>query len=316
MDLKKNDIIDLKITSMTAQGSGVGKTEDGIVIFVPNSAVGDELEVRVLKTKKTYAYGRIESVRSPSPDRIEPDCPVFFKCGGCVFRHISYEAELKIKYDRVRDALERIGGFKDIRLDAVVPNPRVNRYRNKAQLPALDGESVRLGFFANHSHRIIPLDGCFLQPELFDRVMKLTEEFMNETAQTAYDERTLKGRLRHLYIRYAEATGELMVCLVVNGNGLKQEDLLVKKLREQLPELTARGTSRTFSEARGSSCRRCRFIRSTELRRSGFTRLPRITRDSRAARSCLTFTAVRERSGLQWRRNAGSSSAWRSLRTP
>ncbi len=237
MDLKKNDIIDLKITSMTAQGSGVGKTEDGIVIFVPNSAVGDELEVRVLKTKKTYAYGRIESVRSPSPDRIEPDCPVFFKCGGCVFRHISYEAELKIKYDRVRDALERIGGFKDIRLDAVVPNPRVNRYRNKAQLPALDGESVRLGFFANHSHRIIPLDGCFLQPELFDRVMKLTEEFMNETAQTAYDERTLKGRLRHLYIRYAEATGELMVCLVVNGNGLKQEDLLVKKLREQLPEL-------------------------------------------------------------------------------
>lgn len=238
MDLKKNDIIRLRITSMTAQGSGVGKTEDGVVVFVPMSAIGDDLEVRILKTKKTYAYGKIETIVSPSENRIEVDCPVFRKCGGCVYRHISYEAELEIKYSRVRDALERIGGFENLKINPVAGNDRVDRYRNKAQLPARNSENgVELGFFANHSHRIIPLDDCMLQPELFNRVNATVKRFMDETAQSAYDEGSKRGKLRHTYIRYAEQTGELMVCLVVNGNGLKQEDLLVKTLREEIPEL-------------------------------------------------------------------------------
>ena len=238
MDLKKNDIIRLRITSMTAQGSGVGKTEDGVVVFVPMSAIGDDLEVRILKTKKTYAYGKIETIVSPSENRIEVDCPVFRKCGGCVYRHISYEAELEIKYSRVRDALERIGGFENLKINPVAGNDRVDRYRNKAQLPARNSENgVELGFFANHSHRIIPLDDCMLQPELFNRVNATVKRFMDETAQSAYDEGSKRGKLRHIYIMYAEQTGELMVCLVVNGNGLKQEDLLVKTLREEIPEL-------------------------------------------------------------------------------
>lgn len=237
--MKKNDIIKLKITSMTAQGSGVGKTEDGIVIFVPYSAIGDELEVRVLKVKKTYAYGKIENIINPSPDRIENDCPAFGKCGGCVYRHISYNSEKEIKRQRVVDAVERIGGLKNVKINETVANDRVNRYRNKAQLPCQNSsDGVDFGFYANHSHRIVPADDCLLQPELFNKVTKITREFMNQTNQSAYNEKTGKGKLRHLYIRYAEKTEQLMVCYVVNGNGLKQEDILIRTLKENIPELT------------------------------------------------------------------------------
>ncbi len=238
MNLKKNDIIKLNITSMTAQGSGVGKTEDGIVIFVPLSAVGDELEVKILKTKKNYAYGKISRIIKHSESRVEQSCPHFSKCGGCVYRHINYNSELEIKYNRVKDAVERIGGFKDLKINPIVANENVDRYRNKAQIPAQNTESgVQFGFYANHSHRIIPCGDCFLQPEIFKTVMDITRDFMNLTAQTAYDERMGRGKLRHLYIRYAQMTDELMVCYVVNGNGLKQEDVLIKTLRDRLPNL-------------------------------------------------------------------------------
>lgn len=238
MNLKKNHIVELNITSMTAQGSGVGKTDEGIAVFVPLTAVGDRLMVRILKTKKTYAYGKIEEIIEPSQSRIDIDCPNFSKCGGCVYRHIDYNSELEIKYNRVKDAIERIGGFTDLKINPVAPNPNVNRYRNKAQLPAQNTENgIELGFFANHTHRIIPCDDCLLQPELFKRVMNITKEFMTATNQSAYDEKTRSGKLRHLYMRYGEQSGELMVCYVVNGNGLKQEDVLVKMLREQLPQL-------------------------------------------------------------------------------
>ncbi len=238
MDLKKNDIINLDITSMTAQGSGVGRTDKGITVFVPLSAVGDKLKVRILKTKKTYAYGKIEEIVEPSPDRVPVDCKYFSKCGGCVYRHISYNSELEIKYNRVKDAVTRIGGLTDIKINPVVPNKSIDRYRNKTQLPAQNGEnSLELGFFANHTHRIISCDDCLLQPELFKKVMDITVDFMNSTNQQAYDEKTHKGKLRHLYIRYGEKTDELMVCYVVNGNGLKQEDVLVKKLKDNLPQL-------------------------------------------------------------------------------
>lgn len=236
--MKKNDIIKLNITSMTAQGSGVGKTEDGIVVFVPFSAIGDELMVRVLKVKKTYAYGKTEEIITPSKNRIESDCNSFTKCGGCVYRHINYNSEKEIKLQRVKDAIERIGGLKDIKINEVVENDRLNRYRNKAQLPCQNTENgVDFGFYASHSHRIVPCGDCLLQPEVFNKITKITKDFMNSTNQSAYDEKTGKGKLRHLYIRYAEKTDELMVCYIVNGNGLKHEDSLIKELKESIPNL-------------------------------------------------------------------------------
>ncbi|MCR5653106.1 MAG: 23S rRNA (uracil(1939)-C(5))-methyltransferase RlmD [Ruminococcus sp.] len=238
MELKKNDVIKLNITSMTAQGSGVGKTDGGIVVFVPMSAVGDELEVRILKTKKTCAYGKIERIITPSENRIEPDCPCFGKCGGCVYRHIDYNSEKEIKFNRVKDAVERIGGLKNIRINPVVGADKTDRYRNKAQLPAGNiPDGIELGFYALHSHRIVPCEDCFLQPEFFSKIMDITRNFMRFTEQTAYDEKSRKGKLRHLYIRYAEMTDELMVCYVVNGNGLKREDMLTAALKKEFPNL-------------------------------------------------------------------------------
>lgn len=239
MNLVKNDIIKLNITSATAEGSGVGKTEDGIAVFVPLSAVGDELEVRVLKTKKTYAFGKIENIITPSSARIEADCPQFSKCGGCTWRHISYEEELKIKSMRVYDAVTRIGGIKDFEFKDIISCERPDRYRNKAQFPigrAKDGSAV-FGFYSFHTHRIIPCDDCLLQPEVFNSVIEITKRFIDKTNADIYDETTGKGRLRHLYMRLGEITDELMVCYVVNGNGLKQEDELVRMLKDGLPNL-------------------------------------------------------------------------------
>lgn len=236
--MKKNDIVKLKITSATAEGSGVGKTEDNIVVFVPMTAIGDEIEARILKVKKTYAFGKIEKIITPSSARISPDCPNFSKCGGCVWRHISYDEELKIKSQKVRDAVERIGGIST-EFRPIIGSDRVNRYRNKAQFPVgkdKEGGAV-IGFYAFHSHRIIDCDDCALQPEIFKTVMDVTRDFIERTNTDIYDESTGKGRLRHLYIRLGEVTNELMVCYVVNGNGLKQEDMLVKMLRESLPNL-------------------------------------------------------------------------------
>lgn len=236
--MKKNDIVKIKITSATAEGSGVGKTEDNIVVFVPMTAIGDEIEARILKVKKTYAFGKIEKIITLSAARISPDCPNFSKCGGCVWRHISYDEELKIKSKKVKDAVERIGGIST-EFRPIIGSDRVNRYRNKAQLPVgkdKEGGAV-IGFYAFHSHRIINCDDCALQPEIFKTVMDVTRDFIERTNTDIYDESTGKGRLRHLYIRLGEVTNELMVCYVVNGNGLKQEDMLVKMLRESLPNL-------------------------------------------------------------------------------
>ena len=236
--LQKNDVIQLNITSATAEGSGVGRTSDGLAVFVPLSAVGDRLRVRILKVKKTYAFGKLEEIVAPSASRIASDCPYFSKCGGCVWRHISYEEECRLKQQKVTDAVERIGGVKT-EIKPIIGSERTLRYRNKAQLPVgLSGDGALLmGFYAFHSHRIIDCADCALQPELFADVMRITREFIARTENDVYDERTGKGRLRHLYLRYGELTDELMVCYVVNGNGLKREDLLVQMLRDGLPSL-------------------------------------------------------------------------------
>lgn len=239
MDMKKNDIIKLTIEGMSAEGSGIGRTETGMAVFVPLSAVGDVLEVKILKVKKTYAFGKIEKVLEPSTDRIEVDCSYFNKCGGCVYRHISYEAEKRVKEQKVRDAVQRIGWLCDVKINPILSPENSNRYRNKAQLPVGKEESGKIitGFYAKHSHRIIDCTDCLLQPMLFQTVTDVTKSFLQDTKQEPYNEETHSGKLRHIYIRYGEQTGELMVCYVINGNGLKQEDVLVKRLKERLPQL-------------------------------------------------------------------------------
>lgn len=240
LGFEKNDSIELVITGMTAEGNGVGRHRD-VAVFVPGAAIGDSLKVRVVKTAKNHAFGKIEQILTPSPDRIAVDCPVFSQCGGCVYRHLSYEAEQRVKEQRVRDAITRLAGLPELDIAPLVGAQQPDGYRNKAQLPIgrdADGRLV-VGFYAPRSHRIVACDTCALQPEVFARAVQAFRQWEQEHPQTVYEETTGTGKLRHLYLRQARATGELMVCVVVNGNRLSGEERLAELLREHTPELTS-----------------------------------------------------------------------------
>ncbi len=240
MALRKNDLVELTITGMTAEGMGVGRWE-GMAVFVPLTAVGDRVKARIVKPSKNYAYGRLEAVLSPSPDRTEPDCPTFAQCGGCCFRHIRYEAELRVKEERVRDALKRIGGFENLPVKPIVRAKSRNGYRNKALLPLgvkRDGV-LSMGFYAVNSHRIVDCEACRLQPEEFNSAMKAFRVWAAKYGDRVYDETSGQGRMRRLYLRKGEKTGEVMVCVVVNGNGLRHEQELVSALRQAVPGLSS-----------------------------------------------------------------------------
>ena len=238
MTLKKNDKLIIHITGMTSEGYGVGKSQDGVAIFVPNSAVGDRAEVLIVKVLKNYCFGKLINLVTPSPDRCRVDCPVFLKCGGCCYRHITYDAELKIKEQKVRDAIARIAGL-DVKINPIIGAVNPNHYRNKAQFPIAkdkDG-NILMGFYGFHSHRVVDTGTCLLQPKIFDRIMEVVRDFLKRTNLSVYDEITHKGLLRHLYIRYGEKTGEIMVCLVVNGDKIKAQEELVNSLKENISEI-------------------------------------------------------------------------------
>jgi 23S rRNA (uracil1939-C5)-methyltransferase len=236
--MKKNDIVEIEITALSSECSGIGK-KDGMVIFVPFSAIGDKLEVKILKVNKTYCYGKIERIITPSPDRVTPDCPVYTRCGGCSLRHISYEAQLRAKEQFVKDAFTRIGGLSPEFLP-IIRNTNINSYRNKLQIPIgtdKDGNLIA-GFYAFHSHRIVPCEKCLLQPDIFS---KITADFLKISTGlnlTAYDETTHKGILRHLYLRKGYYSGEICLCIVVAKN-VPEIKILSDKLLEKYPEIVS-----------------------------------------------------------------------------
>ena len=235
MTLKKNDIVNLTITSATAEGSGVGRTDDGIAVFVQGSAIGDELNVRILKVKKTYAFGKIEEILVPSKARITPDCENFMKCGGCTWRHISYEEECKIKQQRVEDAVTRIGGLDNVVFKPIISSDNITRYRNKAQYPVSKDGAV--GFYRARTHEVIECEHCLLVKPEADAAAEALREYMQSCRVAGYDEKTGRGLVRHLYIR-SNAAGESLVCVLVNGDKLPKEDRLVTLLRDACPKCT------------------------------------------------------------------------------
>lgn len=231
--MKKNDEIIIEITDVTNEGSGVGKYE-GMAVFVPLTAVGDTARVKILKVKKTYAFGKVIEIITPSANRIEPDCPVFNKCGGCVYRHINYKAECELKEKRVRETVKRIGGV-DLEPKPILYGENTDCYRNKAQFPVdLSGKA---GFYAFHSHRIIPCADCKLQPPIFGEIIVVCEEWISENDISVYDETCHKGLLRHLYLRIAEATNEIMLTLVINGESIPFLSSLIDSLTENFAEI-------------------------------------------------------------------------------
>ncbi len=211
--LKKNEIIRLAIDGITNEGNGVGRYE-GMAVFVPFTAIGDEISCKIVKLKKTFAYGIIDKIITPSKDRIEPDCCTYKKCGGCSFRHMSYEAELKAKQSFVSDAFERIGKL-DIDFDDILGCEEIYHYRNKAQYPVCEKNGkLECGFYSKRSHRVVDNNSCFLQPKLFNEIAGSTVRLLNEKGFTAYDEESGKGMIRHIYIRHGFHTKEIMLCIV------------------------------------------------------------------------------------------------------
>ena len=230
--LKKNDIIPLEITDITGQGSGIGRV-DGMAVFVPLTAVGDKINARILKVKKNYAFAKIEELVSPSEMRVTPDCDCYAKCGGCVFRHISYEEELKIKKRRVYDAVTRIGGLNDFQMNEIVGCASPEGYRNKTQIPIGRDKNgaVLMGFYGSHSHRIVGTGECKLQPDDMNAIARAVRSWIEDNGISVYSEETHTGLLRHLYMRKGFQSGEIMVCLVINGDTLPFKDELITRLR-------------------------------------------------------------------------------------
>lgn len=214
--LKLNDIISLKIKSITNEGSGVGRY-DGMAVFVPYTAVGDTVLVKITKVFKSYAVAEIHSVLEPSLDRIEPDCGLHGQCGGCELRHISYGAELEAKRSFVIDAFERIGKLELSGIQIHGGNPVA--YRNKVQFKVsqVRGKLI-FGFYSKRSHSVIPLQSCALLPEIFTEIAGFVTKCADKLKISAYDEKTDTGLLRHIYIRRGYRTDELMVCLVSAHN--------------------------------------------------------------------------------------------------
>lgn len=228
--MKKNDEITLEITGMTAEGNGVGRYE-GMAIFVPETVIGEKVTAHVIKVSKNYAIAKLINIENKSENRIDSDCKSSSSCGGCSYRHITYNEECKIKFNKVNDAFKRIAGL-EVELDPIISAVSENRYRNKAQYPIsknVKGETV-IGFYAGRTHRVIDNECCLLQPVFFDEISKIVKSWIDENGISVYDELTHSGLMRHLYIRHAEVSKEIMVCLVVNGNDIPNKEDLVSKL--------------------------------------------------------------------------------------
>ena len=239
MPLQKNQILTLRIERLSSDGSGVAHSADGEAVFVPGTAPGDEARVRIVKDCGRYAFGILDELLTPSPDRIPVDCPVAGPCGGCSLRHLDYAAELRAKQESVLDAFRRIGGLEVPVLD-ILPSPEVDRYRNKVQFPVgVDKNGVPcIGFYAGRTHRIVPCPDCKLQPGVLNEIGNALCAFFAQQGIRPYDEQSGKGLVRHIFLRRGAHSGQIMVCLVCTRAKLPHAEQLCAALREQFPAIS------------------------------------------------------------------------------
>ena len=239
MPLQKNQILTLRIERLSSDGSGVAHSADGEAVFVPGTAPGDEARVRIVKDCGRYAFGILDELLTPSPDRIPVDCPVAGPCGGCSLRHLDYAAELRAKQESVLDAFRRIGGLEVPVLD-ILPSPEVDRYRNKVQFPVGVGKNgvPCIGFYAGRTHRIVPCPDCKLQPSVLNEIGNALCAFFAQQGIRPYDEQSGKGLVRHIFLRRGAHSGQIMVCLVCTRAKLPHAEQLCTALRGQFPAIS------------------------------------------------------------------------------
>ena len=240
--LEKNMELELVIEDMAVDGAGIGKV-DGVAFFVKDAVIGDRVLIKIMKMKKRYGYGRLLEVLEPSSCRIEPRCEYYRQCGGCQIQAMNYVQQLEFKKKKVRDNLERIGGFslrdkitsneQGILFHPIIGMEEPFFYRNKAQFPIGTDKDGRIvtGFYAARSHQIIPNRKCYLGVEVNEKILNMVISFMEEYHIPAYNEISGKGLVRHVLVRYGFATKEIMVCLVVNGRKIPHVEKLVERLK-------------------------------------------------------------------------------------
>ena len=239
---EKNMELELVIEDMAVDGAGIGKV-DGVAFFVKDAVIGDRVLIKIMKMKKRYGYGRLLEVLEPSSCRIEPRCEYYRQCGGCQIQAMNYVQQLEFKKKKVRDNLERIGGFslrdkitsneQGILFHPIIGMEEPFFYRNKAQFPIGTDKDGRIvtGFYAARSHQIIPNRKCYLGVEVNEKILNMVISFMEEYHIPAYNEISGKGLVRHVLVRYGFATKEIMVCLVVNGRKIPHVEKLVERLK-------------------------------------------------------------------------------------
>ncbi len=240
MPLTKNQTIPLTINSIASDGNGVGRYQN-MVVFVPLAATGDELQVKIVKVAKNHAFGRIEACTTPGAGRQPSNCPVSEICGGCTFRHLTYEAELEAKNTMVKDALQRIGKFNldDFTMHAPLGAPSTERYRNKMQFPLAqnDSELLEYGIYAKRSHRLVTHDDCLLVARNLNGMAKKLTHLLNEYAIPAYNERDGSGEVRYIAFRLAD-TGDVLVTVVSTKKHLPHHGDITRRLTQKFPEIT------------------------------------------------------------------------------
>ncbi len=242
MEFKKNDVLTVTIEDIGSDGEGIGKV-DGFTLFVKDAVIGDIVSVKLMKVKKNYAYAKLEKVLTPSPFRVEPKCAFHKQCGGCQIQAMSYERQLQYKQDKIKGNLIRIGKFEEEFVNRIM-EPIVGMeepfyYRNKAQFPVgtdRDGKPVT-GFYAGRTHTIIPNRDCALGVPVNKEILDIVLQFMEREKVSAYEETTGKGLVRHILIRTGFTSGQIMVCLVINGGTgkdgkfLPKQDMLIEQLQ-------------------------------------------------------------------------------------
>ena len=228
--LTKNEIYEAVITDYTAEGQGVAHVE-GCAVFVPGAIAGERYTVRIEKAGKTWAAGKITEILEKSPHRVQRDCPISASCGGCDFRHMHYGEEQRLKAERVRQCLNRLGG-EALETVEILAAAETLRYRNKAQYPVSQKKGrLFTGFFKAGTHEVVENKTCLLLPDETEQVKNIVVEFCNHYRIPAYDEKAHKGLLRHIFVRRGAVSGEILVCLVVNGRSLPHANELAKRLQ-------------------------------------------------------------------------------------
>ena len=239
MEYRKNDIVTLEIVDCGTDGEGIGKA-DGFTVFVKDAVIGDTVTAKIMKAKKNYGYGRLMEILNASPYRVEPVCPSARQCGGCQLQAVSYEEQKVFKEKKLRGHLVRLGGFTNLPMEPLIGMDEPYHYRNKAQFPVGRNKEGKIvaGFYAGRTHAIIENRDCALgipeNKDVLDRVIAHMEKYNI----APYDEVTGKGLVRHIFVRYGFFTGELMVCLIINGQDLPHQRELVEKLCE-IPGMTS-----------------------------------------------------------------------------